>query len=209
MLKKSCAIAAVALLAACGPSPAPQSQNTAATPPPAASAPPQAAAAPAPAPAPAPEPKVAEAPKPTHHHKTVRHREESAPAEASEQSAQQNTPPPAPVCQDCGVIASVQQQRVKGEAGLVGTLGGAGAGGLLGNQFGHGKGKTAMTVVGVIGGALAGREVEKQVNAKTVYSVTVNMDDGTQRVVTVDALNGLGVGSRVKVIGNNLQYLGG
>jgi outer membrane lipoprotein SlyB len=99
--------------------------------------------------------------------------------------------------------------RQKGDAGMVGTLGGAAAGGLLGNQFGHGKGKTAMTVVGVLGGALAGREVESQVKAKTVYNVTVNMDDGSQRVVTVDSLNGLGAGSKVRVIGNSLQYNGG
>jgi hypothetical protein len=31
------------------------------------------------------------------------------------------------------------------------------------------------------------------------------MDDGTQRMITVDSLNGLGVGSKVKVIGNSLQ----
>jgi outer membrane lipoprotein SlyB len=37
-----------------------------------------------------------------------------------------------------------------------GTLVGAGAGGLAGNQFGHGSGKTAATAAGVIGGGLLG-----------------------------------------------------
>jgi uncharacterized protein YcfJ len=37
-----------------------------------------------------------------------------------------------------------------------GTLVGAGAGGLAGNQFGHGSGKTAATAAGVVGGGLLG-----------------------------------------------------
>ena len=37
-----------------------------------------------------------------------------------------------------------------------GTLVGAGAGGLAGNQFGHGSGKAAATAAGVIGGGLLG-----------------------------------------------------
>jgi outer membrane lipoprotein SlyB len=141
----------------------------------------------------------------------VRHHraQASAPVQEEAPTVVQQQPAPPPVCQDCGVIASVEPVRQKGDAGMVGTLGGAAAGGLLGNQFGHGKGKTAMTVVGVLGGALAGREVESQVKAKTVYNVTVNMDDGSQRVVTVDSLNGLGAGSKVRVIGNSLQYNGG
>ena len=37
-----------------------------------------------------------------------------------------------------------------------GTMVGAGAGGLAGNQFGHGSGKAATTAAGVIGGGLLG-----------------------------------------------------
>jgi uncharacterized protein YcfJ len=37
-----------------------------------------------------------------------------------------------------------------------GTLVGAGAGGLAGNQFGHGSGKAAATAAGVVGGGLLG-----------------------------------------------------
>jgi surface antigen len=39
---------------------------------------------------------------------------------------------------------------------IIGSLGGAALGGLVGNQFGSGAGKGLMTGVGVIGGALAG-----------------------------------------------------
>ena len=37
-----------------------------------------------------------------------------------------------------------------------GTLVGAGAGGYVGNQFGHGSGKTAATAAGVVGGGILG-----------------------------------------------------
>jgi uncharacterized protein YcfJ len=40
-----------------------------------------------------------------------------------------------------------------------GTLVGAGAGGLAGNQFGKGKGKDAATAAGVVGGGILGHEV--------------------------------------------------
>src|SRR5581483_7636656 len=85
-----------------------------------------------------------------------------------------------------------------------GRLGGAAAGGLAGNQFGKGKGNIAMTALGVVGGAFAGREVEKQVTADTAYQVTVNMDSGGQRVVTVANGEGLAPGTKVHVDGNSL-----
>src|SRR6185437_10805143 len=39
---------------------------------------------------------------------------------------------------------------------LIGSAAGAALGGLLGNQVGKGSGNTLMTIVGVVGGALAG-----------------------------------------------------
>src|SRR3954469_22786930 len=45
---------------------------------------------------------------------------------------------------------------------LIGSLGGAAVGGLLGNQFGGGSGKGLLTAVGVVGGALAGGYVGRQ-----------------------------------------------
>jgi outer membrane lipoprotein SlyB len=41
-----------------------------------------------------------------------------------------------------------------------------------------------MTVIGAIGGALAGNAVEKNVRAETVYTLRVRMDDGSYRTVT-------------------------
>jgi surface antigen len=47
---------------------------------------------------------------------------------------------------------------------IIGSLGGAALGGLLGNQFGSGSGKGLLTAVGVVGGALAGGYVGRQMD---------------------------------------------
>ncbi|MDB5987141.1 MAG: glycine zipper protein [Nevskia sp.] len=193
MLKKtisSFAIVAVLALSACGPQqpPPPTDPNAVPVAPPPAAAPAPVPEAPAPAPAPRPRPE---------------RRVERAPEREREQA-----PPPRAICEDCGVIASVQEERVTGQPTAIGTLGGAAAGGAAGGQFGKKSGKIAMIALGAIGGAFAGRAVESQVRATTVYHVIVNMDGGGTREVTVDQLNGFGVGARVRVSGNSLQYAG-
>ncbi len=118
-----------------------------------------------------------------------------------EERAASAQPPP---CSDCGVVVSVTPVRQQGQAGWAGTLGGAAAGGLAGNQFGKGKGNMAMTALGIVGGAFAGREVEKQVTANTVYQVAVNMNAGGVQTVTVANGQNLAPGMRVHVDGDSL-----
>jgi len=193
-------LALSATLAACGPSQnAPQDQNAQQQPPP--------AAAPAAAPPPAAPQASADAAK---DEQIAKLKEEQRRLErrqkqlADEQASRASTSQAPPPCSDCGVVSSVTPVRKEGQAGWAGTLGGAAAGGLAGNQFGKGKGNIAMTALGVVGGAFAGREVEKQVTADTVYQVTVNMDSGGQRTVTVANGQGLAPGTRVHVDGNSL-----
>jgi outer membrane lipoprotein SlyB len=138
---------------------------------------------PAPAPAPKPKPKPKPTPKP------------SEPV----------SPPPPQVCYDCGTVSSITPVTQKGEAGALGTLGGAAAGGVAGHQFGGGRGKDVATVAGAVLGAMAGREIEKRARSTTVYQIGVSMEDGSSRTVTVNDPAGLQVGSRVRVDGNNLM----
>ncbi|GAC1621383.1 MAG: hypothetical protein NVS9B10_04150 [Nevskia sp.] len=191
MLKKSFAVLTLVVLTACGPAPQPPA-DPAAPPAPAVAAP-APVAVPVPAPAPAPVAQAAPAPRPAPpHHRAPRPRAEPAPEPVHQ------------VCNDCGVITAVQEQRVKGDATAIGTLGGAAAGGLAGSQFGKKSGKILATIGGAVLGGLAGREVEKQVRATHVYDVTVNMEAGGSRTVRVEALNGLAVGSHVRVSGESL-----
>jgi outer membrane lipoprotein SlyB len=87
---------------------------------------------------------------------------------------------PAP-CATCGIVESVRPMEVRGEGTGVGAVTGGVVGGVIGNQFGHGTGRTALTLLGAAGGAFAGHEVEKNVRGRTVYRVTVRMDDGSYR----------------------------
>ncbi|HWE76448.1 MAG TPA: RT0821/Lpp0805 family surface protein [Stellaceae bacterium] len=59
---------------------------------------------------------------------------------------------------------------------VVGSLGGAAAGGLLGNQVGKSSGKTAATIIGVLGGALAGGYIGRSMDPVDRGCVTQSLD---------------------------------
>ncbi len=103
-------------------------------------------------------------------------------------------------CAECGVVESVREIDEKGLGTGLGAVGGGVLGGLLGNQVGAGRGRDAMTVVGVVGGAVAGNEVEKRVKATRSYEVTVRLNDGSSRVISEASLPVWRPGDKVKVI---------
>ena len=111
--------------------------------------------------------------------------------------------PAVPICHDCGVVESVRQVTHKGQASGVGAVAGGVLGGVVGNQVGRGNGRTAMTVLGAVGGGLAGNEIEKRTKSVTVHEVTVRMDDGTVR--TIEQAQAPRTGERVIVQGKTLK----
>lgn len=111
----------------------------------------------------------------------------------------------APVCRDCGVIESVRAVTKKGEGSGVGAVAGGVIGAALGNQVGGGNGRKAMTVLGAVGGGVAGHEIEKRAKSTTVHQVTVRMDDGSAR--TIEQATAPRTGERVQVEGNRLRPL--
>lgn len=113
---------------------------------------------------------------------------------------------PAPRCYDCGTITNVEPMTAKGTGTGLGIVIGAVAGAVVGHQVGDGRGKDVATVGGAVVGGIAGNEVEKRVRGTKYFQVTVTLDNGgATRTVDVASMNGLGNGSRVKVVGNNLQ----
>jgi outer membrane lipoprotein SlyB len=97
------------------------------------------------------------------------------------------TPQPQPraaACASCGTVAAIVAVRRPGHGTGIGAVGGAVAGGLLGNQFGAGTGRTAMTVLGAVGGGFAGNAVEKHLRSETDYQVRVRMENGRMRYFT-------------------------
>jgi outer membrane lipoprotein SlyB len=115
--------------------------------------------------------------------------------------------PRAAVCRSCGVVESVTAVRHKGQGTGLGAVAGGVVGGVVGHQLGGGKGKTALTVLGAVGGGFAGNEVEKRARADTSYSVLVRMDDGTRR--TLERKQSIAIGTHVVVEGATLRLAHG
>lgn len=112
------------------------------------------------------------------------------------------------ICADCGTVASITEVKAKGEASGAGAIMGAIAGGVIGHQVGSGKGNDAATAAGAIGGGFAGHEIEKRARSTVSYQVTVAMEDGSTRTVNVGSAAGIAVGSKVRVVGNDLHMRG-
>lgn len=112
-----------------------------------------------------------------------------------------------------GVVQSVelvQQERNSGIGGSgigIGTLAGAAAGGLLGNQVGGGTGKTIATVAGVAGGAYAGNLYDNRQQQQTAdaYRITVRMENGSYQTLTQNTNPGFRVGDPVRINNGSLQ----
>jgi outer membrane lipoprotein SlyB len=154
-------------------------------------------------------PQAQAAPKPVH--KPVQQKPvQSAPQVAQAQPQYSPSTPlettRAAVCASCGTVESVRAIQQKGEGSGLGAVAGGVLGGVLGNQVGGGTGKAAMTVLGAVGGGLAGNEAEKRYKATTVYDVQVRMEDGSVRSFRRN--DAVAVGTRVTVEGSTMRVGG-
>lgn len=101
---------------------------------------------------------------------------------------------PREVCKD---VAVTRQKPVKDQHQIIGSVLGAVAGGLLGNQVGGGNGKKVMTVAGAVGGGYAGNKVQENMQNNDTYTTTQTkcstVNDISNKVVGYDVkyqLNG-------------------
>ena len=111
----------------------------------------------------------------------------------------------AKLCSSCAVVRSVKAETRKGKSSGLGIVGGAVAGGLLGNQIGAGSGKTVATLGGAVGGGLLGNEVEKHLKKHTVWVTTVTMKDGSLRRFEAEADPRLKAGDVVNVVNGQIR----
>ncbi|BBU27915.1 hypothetical protein BTHE68_16490 [Burkholderia sp. THE68] len=102
-------------------------------------------------------------------------------------------------CSTCGTVESISAIKQEGHGTGIGAVGGAVAGGVVGNQFGRGGGRTAMTLLGALGGGLAGNSVEKHLRSETDYSVHVRMENGKTRTFTYKNPPPFAQGQRVHI----------
>ena len=98
-------------------------------------------------------------------------------------------------CALCGTVESIRTVEVRDEA--LGAL----AGGLTGAEIGK-DGST--TILGTVGGAASGSEIATSVKKRYAYRVTVRMDDGSYRTVSLSSPPALAAGDKVRVVDGKL-----
>src|SRR5215470_4913057 len=105
-----------------------------------------------------------------------------------------------------GTVESVREQVEQVQPGGAGLIIGGLAGGGLGSLVGSGTGRTVATVVGALGGAYVGNQVEKS-KTQVVYQIGVRYDDGTWATIRQTAATGLRIGDRVQVTDSGIELL--
>ena len=128
-------------------------------------------------------------------------------------AARAAVPPPPPVvvaaiCRECAVVEEVREVEKAGQASGAGAVGGAVVGGVIGHQMGGGRGKDVATVLGVLGGGLAGNQVEKNAKKTVEYQIIVRYEDGSKGLFTQATPPTWRSGDKVKVINGVIQGRG-
>lgn len=147
-------------------------------------------------------------------HKRVAKAKPAKPVQVAEAQQAQGAPvppPPAieapkPVPGVLGVVESVREVTTPAEkSNGAGPIAGGVAGAVLGHQLGHGTANTVLTVLGAAGGALAGKEIEKNVRATKHWEVVVRLDDGSTQTLKSDTAPYWHGGERVRLLDGRLQ----
>ncbi len=73
---------------------------------------------------------------------------------------------------ECRNVAVTHRAPVQDENRIVGSALGAVAGGVIGHQFGGGRGRDVATVVGALGGGYAGNQVQGAMQDRDTYTTT-------------------------------------
>lgn len=97
-------------------------------------------------------------------------------------------------CAICGTVDSIRTMQMTGEA----------TGAMVGHQLGRGNGDSVMTILGAAGGAFAGNEIERNTKKEYAYRVTIRMDDGSFRTVSLPSVPAFSVGDKVRVVEGRL-----
>ncbi len=108
-------------------------------------------------------------------------------------------------CVDCGVVESMREVSRPGEGTGLGAVAGGIGGLILGKQVGNGKGSNVAAVLGAAGGAYAGHEIEKRTRAGKTYELSVHMEDGSYRTISLNAQPSWRTGDHVRVVNGTLQ----
>jgi len=158
--------------------------------------------------APAPIAKAAATPRPVRRaaprSEPVANREEARNEPRDEGFRNLSTTPAQPaapaLCRDCGIVEAVNAIEQPGEASGLGAAAGGVLGGVVGNQIGNGGARQTARILGMIGGAVAGHQIEKSQRKTMKYELVVRFEDGTTRRFDYDSQPSWQAGERVKLV---------
>lgn len=119
----------------------------------------------------------------------------AAPSLAKEHPAR----PQAATDPSMGVVLAINRVEVASPNSGIGAVVGGVVGGVAGHQVGGGHGKDAMTVLGAVGGAVAGNAIEKHERRVYRYEVQVRSEDGTNRMLHYSSPPAFVVGERISL----------
>ena len=117
--------------------------------------------------------------------------------------------PPAPQpqrqvdCRHCAVVESIRAVEVPTGPAYAGAIAGGIAGAVFGDQVGKAHERHVARVLGAIGGAFLGREVQRAATSRTFYDATLRMPNGSMRVRRYDAPPPFQVGQFIRVEGTS------
>jgi uncharacterized protein YcfJ len=74
--------------------------------------------------------------------------------------------------QECRNVTVTHRRPVQDENRIAGSVLGAVAGGVIGHQFGGGRGRSVATVVGALGGGYAGNQIQGSMQEGDTYTTT-------------------------------------
>lgn len=106
-------------------------------------------------------------------------------------------------CAICGTVDSIRAVQVTDETTAPGEVGGL-TSAVAGHQRGGGDGNSVMTILGAAGGVFAGNEIGKSPKRQFAYRVTIRMDDGSFRTVSLSSAPAFSVGDKVRVVEGRL-----
>lgn len=147
--------------------------------------------------------------KPVEHQPAVRPKP-VARSEPPHVAAHASVPPAPPVvvaaiCRECAVVEEVREVEKAGQASGAGAVGGAVVGGVIGHQMGGGRGRDVATVLGALGGGLAGNQIEKNAKKSVEYQIVIRYEDGSKGLFTQATPPSWRSGDKVKVINGVIQ----
>ena len=110
-----------------------------------------------------------------------------------------------PACASCGIVEAINVSQEPRRSGFLGAIAGGLIGAILGDQVGKGDGRTASRILGAVGGAYAGHQIERNSRPGSRYDVIVRLPNGDRRTVAFSSAPPLKVGDSVNFADGNVR----